>query len=544
MQKFGYHGQILHVDLSLKTFRTEVMDDDWYRTYMGGGLLGAYFLLRDTEKATKALDEANLLVFASSCVAGYDVPGLSVFSVVSRSPISGGIAEAPCEGNFSHYLKRSGNDAIIFHGKSEMPVSLIIDDCVPRLVDAKWVWGKSPAECAKLYAKAYDADKEGIVAIGQAGENMVSYASVVSGSGNQAARMGVGAVMGSKNLKALVIRGGTKPPLAFPEKLEEIARDCYASISQNEAPVWKRLASEAANDADKGEITLEKVHSTYRGECQCPCCSGDCVTRMGDWEEPLEASSLNQWITGPLLNLWNFDLYLRANVLCNCYGLDPVSTARILKFFDYCVKNDLIGKEQGEIDYTGRSSILPLIALIAERIGIGGVLAQGIKRAAGLLDIRPPDELDADESFMRRVPDMRCPEDEKRQLKDFVCETHELHTLWGALGALDVCAFACHIMKAGPERIGELVGAVTGWDVSGREIMDLGERHNLMLRAYAAREDCAQTPPARLSDRAYGAGEYEKARALYFNLAGCDNNGTPREEALKDCSLGWLSGLL
>ncbi len=207
MSKFGYHGQVLHVDLTRRAFKPETMAPEWYRTYAGGELMGAYFLLRDTKKGVDALAEESLLVFAPGIIAGYDAPGLAQFTVAARSPITREIAFAQCEGAFGRFLKACGYDAVIFRGKAKTPAALIIEDGVPRFAEAGWVWGNSALESANLFARAYGLRREAIVSLGQAGENGARFAAIVSGAGNQAAGMGVGAVMGSKNLKAVVVIG-------------------------------------------------------------------------------------------------------------------------------------------------------------------------------------------------------------------------------------------------------------------------------------------------------------------------------------------------
>ena len=125
--RFGYAGKILHVNLTDSTWRVEINDEDWYRIYAGGGLMGTYFILKETPAGTDPFSPANLLIFLSSVVAGLEAPGLARFSVVTKSPLSNGIAEARCEGGFGRSLKASGYDAIVLHGKASRPVYLVLD---------------------------------------------------------------------------------------------------------------------------------------------------------------------------------------------------------------------------------------------------------------------------------------------------------------------------------------------------------------------------------------------------------------------------------
>ncbi|MFK4996881.1 aldehyde ferredoxin oxidoreductase N-terminal domain-containing protein [Bacillus sp. N9] len=128
MAVYGYHQKIVHIDLTTRTTKIETMDENWYRVYAGGGLLGTYFMLRDTPAKIDAYDPENLLIFASSIIAGNDGPGLARFSVITKSPLSQGIGETRCEGPWAQALKGSGYDAITIRGKSDTPVYIMIEE--------------------------------------------------------------------------------------------------------------------------------------------------------------------------------------------------------------------------------------------------------------------------------------------------------------------------------------------------------------------------------------------------------------------------------
>ncbi|MFN7471904.1 MAG: aldehyde ferredoxin oxidoreductase N-terminal domain-containing protein, partial [Roseiflexaceae bacterium] len=152
---FGFHGAMLHVDLATQTTRIEYPEDNFYRIYGGGGLFGTYFLLKHTPAKVDPLSAENILVFSNSVVAGYPGAGLVRYVVTTKSPLSYGIGETRAEGPWAVSLKKSGFDAIIVHGRAERPVSLVIEDGVPRLVDASPLWGKTVGETTDTIAQEY-----------------------------------------------------------------------------------------------------------------------------------------------------------------------------------------------------------------------------------------------------------------------------------------------------------------------------------------------------------------------------------------------------
>ena len=215
---YGYHGAVLHVDLSNNQTSVEHPDDNFYRIYAGGALMGTYYLLKHTAPGIDSLDPANVLVFNNSVAAGYPAAGLVRYIVTTKSPLTNGIAETRAEGRFAVSLKQSGYDAIVIHGAAKQPTGLLIENGVVSLFDARAEWGSSVGACTDTLEARFGNDID-VAAIGPAGEHQVRYANIISSRTHQAQRHGVGAVMGSKKLKAIVIKGGTLPPVAHPDTL-------------------------------------------------------------------------------------------------------------------------------------------------------------------------------------------------------------------------------------------------------------------------------------------------------------------------------------
>ena len=235
---FGFNGRILRIDLSALSSSVEVPNDAFWRIYGGGGLLATHYLLNETPPGIDAFDPENLLVLASSVVAGQPYAGLARFTAAAKSPLTGGIGEARAEGPFGAALKRSGYDAIVIRGAAKRPVRIAIADGTVSFHDASDLWGLRVQETEDRLAGLVPSD--GVSAtIGPAGENRVRFASIVSARSYQAARMGLGAVMGSKNLKAVTISGGALPPVADPQKCAAMTESYRKRMADNPLTRWQ-----------------------------------------------------------------------------------------------------------------------------------------------------------------------------------------------------------------------------------------------------------------------------------------------------------------
>ena len=213
MSRYGFHGRLLHVDLGHETSWVEEPPDLQYRITGGAGVLAARLLLEGTPPGIDPLGPENLLIFANSAVSGYPLAGLVRHVVCAKSPLTGGIGETRVEGPWGIALKRTGYDALVFHGAADHPTGLLIEDGAVTFFDAAAQWGLTTDKATDDLESRFGSDAQ-IAVIGPAGENTVRFASIVSGRTHQAQRLGMGAVMGAKKLKAIVLRGGAAPPVA------------------------------------------------------------------------------------------------------------------------------------------------------------------------------------------------------------------------------------------------------------------------------------------------------------------------------------------
>lgn len=625
---FGYNGRILHIDLTRQETRVEIPGEKAYRIYAGGGLLGTWLLLRDTEPGNDALSPENPLIFASSVIAGQEAPGLARFSVVTKSPLSGGIAETRCEGSFGRYLKGSGYDAVVIHGRSEMPVALVIENGNATFLDAADLWGCDTTVATDRLLELYGAEETRVAVIGPAGENLVRFASIVTDYAIQAMRMGVGAVMGSKNVKALVLKGCNLPAVFDSDGMAAISNRFMEDMPKNTLAMWQKnapgfSASADLSDSETAYIGVDNYRSNlkvegsnytranylkyHRGAMECPGCPNDCIKRIDPAVKTRKASGIHQEVTGsmgPNIGNKNLEIMLESNVLCNLLGLDPVSLGFTISFAMECFEAGLLGKDDVNgyhLQFGAEEDILALVRDIANRKGVGDLLAEGSLRAGKkigngaeryamqvkgieMVSFEPRtqtnlalgyataptgpryDICEHDWDFdtvtgwdhtleysraigvMERIPMQYAG-------KDKVSSYKALSNLWSACDAMDLCIFASAPTRLlDMETISRLVQAITGWKTSSYEFMRWGERRNHLMRVYNLREGIGKaqdTLPERFFNEpiAYGRlsgvvlsrEDFQEEIDTYYSMMGWDAGGVPLESTLLDHRLDWLA---
>jgi aldehyde:ferredoxin oxidoreductase len=421
---FGYHGRILRVDLGDGSSRFEDLDEEVYRLYAGGSLLATRLLMTETAPGLDPLGPDALLVFASSVVAGQRAAALPRFSVVARSPLTGGIGETRAEGPFGVALKESGADAIVIRGAAASPVYLLVEDSGVQLLPAAELWGlETGAATERLQATHPGAH---VAVIGPAGERQVRFASIVTDRSFQAPRMGLGAVMGAKRLKAMVLRGGAPVAVADPEGLDSLTR--WYDDAQQESPVasWQHRPpgfGAWVEGAPEGTFAVENYRTSRFPERSgfaadvflsalawsedgCPGCPNDCIKGfVGGMANDtarakarrLRTGGLHQEAAGalgPNLGLLDARVVLALNQRCLELGLDPASLGSVLGFAMECRENGLLpGSPGGRTGQSGLdgldlrfgadgSVLLEAVERIARREGVGDALAEGVARAS------------------------------------------------------------------------------------------------------------------------------------------------------------------
>ena len=408
---YGYNGKILHVDLSEGTSTIEKPTTAWYRTYLGGRTVALYYLLKHIPADADPLGPENVMVFSPSVITGTPAPGLSRFNVSAKSPLTNMLGEAQAGGYWGPELKWAGFDALVIYGKAPRPVYLYIHDGEVELCDARELWGGMTADVTDTIRKTHDDQKIKVAAIGPAGENLVRFACIVDQARHTAGRCGLGAVMGSKNLKAIACRGTHSTQVADRNAVQSFAKSFAKRVPQNadtnqlnqygtsnyyiNANVggalptrnWTQAQFESA--ADVHHQAIEKNLET--GHDRCFACSVRCKrTVKAEIPYPIDeryGAPEFETMTAFSANLGCSDVFAmcKAHELCNSYGMDTCSAGGTISWAMECFEKGLISPEKGDgftISFGEHEKVLELLEMMATRQGFGDLLANGSARAA------------------------------------------------------------------------------------------------------------------------------------------------------------------
>jgi len=407
----GYWGKILRINLDDLSYTVEEKGDYFYRTFMGGSAMASYFLLTELDKGVDPLGHGNVLVLTTSVLTGAALPGANRISMAAKSPLSEGFGEAEAGGFFSVELKKAGFDAVVIRGRAPGPVYLWINDGKIEFRDAAHLWGRDSGFAQDTIRRELGDAKIQTLAIGQGGENLVRYACVVHDLRHTCGRAGMGAVMGSKNIKAIAVRGRLNPALHNKEKIKDLGS--FFVRNRKGHPVcdiltyggtWAWDMEDLDTDGvlpthnfhggsfDKIEdVTFEKLKDTvFVGQYTCYACPVRCKPICGGGKYEIDpAYGGPQYETagafGPNLLIHDVEVIAKAHELCNRYSIDSIDAGMTIGFAMECFEEGLITK--GDTDgidlrFGNGAALLELIEKIAFRRGFGALLAEGSYRAA------------------------------------------------------------------------------------------------------------------------------------------------------------------
>ncbi len=408
----GIANRILRVDLSHRLVRTEQPDELFYRRYLGGAGVVAYYLLKEMQPGVDPLAPENVLVFAPGPMTGTPVPGGSRLCVGAKSPLSGGMAKSEAGGFFGYELKRAGFDALVVQGKADRPVYLWIHNGEVEIRDAGKLWGRTVLQTQDAVEAELGEKRVRTATIGVAGEKRAAIACVMTDLRNAAGRGGLGAVMGSKNLKCIAVKGATGVPAADPEKFRELARwmnthfaeygngaafhdvgtgaDMAGSNAIGNLPV--RNWTERSFDAVE-KITAQAVRDHYRIAMEgCPGCQIRCKKVVALQGEGFKVDPRNggpEYETlasfGSFMGIHDLAAICRANELCSLHGLDSISLGGTIAFAMECFEKGILTEQDTDgipLRFGNADAMLRMIELVAQRRGFGDVLADGSRKAA------------------------------------------------------------------------------------------------------------------------------------------------------------------
>ncbi|MCP5094259.1 MAG: aldehyde ferredoxin oxidoreductase family protein [Chloroflexi bacterium] len=635
---YGYHGKILHVNLTTGELEVETPDEAFYRFYMGGSALGMHYVLKYTPPKSDPMGSENTLVLALSVLTGTAVAGQSRMTAVAKSPLTGAIGDSQSGGFWPAELKFAGYDAIVIHGRSDKPVYLWIKDGEVELRDASHLWGKITGEVENTIKQELGDNKIQVLQCGPAGEKGVRYAAIISMSNRANGRTGMGAVMAAKNLKAVAVRGKNRPAVADKKGLSSLAKWGSANLADSDvAGLGKYGTAEVIMPQQKAgglptnnwssgvfdgaeAISGETMYDTIlrgaaegkqdrNGRDTCYACTIRCKRIVHIEDGPYTAEHTYggpEYETlatfGSYCGVSDLAAVAKANELCNQYGMDTISCGATIAWAFNCFHEGLITTDDTnglDLSFGNADSMVKLTEMIGQRQGFGDQLAEGsahaaarigrgtedlvvavkkqelpahmpqVKRSLGLIYAVNPFGADHQSSehdgayegdyefFKDRVNQMGLTEpQEEYSLTDekvrFALLTEHLYS---CLDSVNMCQFVYGPawQLFGPDQLVDAVKAITGWDVTLDELMQVGERRLNMLRVFNAREGFTREDdklPKKLSQALTGGSsdgflvppeQIEAAKDIYYAMSGWDvATGTPKQEKLAELGLGWV----
>ena len=409
---YGYNGKILHVNLTRGELTVEEPDEAFYRKYLGGSAMGMYYILRDMPKGADALEPENVLTLMAGVTTGAPISGQSRLNANAKSPISGGIGDSQSGGFFPAELKFAGFDGIVIKGKSPNPVYLAIVEGKAELRDAAHLMGKKTGEVDDILHAEVDKKAE-ILQHGPAAEKGVLFSSLVSMSNRHNGRTGMGLVMASKNLKAVVVRGTKKVGVANPKALADLNKSGPKILPDN--PDMPGLAEEGTATVVLFQNTIGSLPTRNYNEGQfencedisgarmvetilkkrdtCYACVVKCkrVVEINDGPYKAEAryggpeyETLGTF--GSYCGINDLAAIAHANQICNEYAVDTIACGASIAFAIECYEKGIITKEQTgglELRYGDPDVMLQVLDAIVNSEGpLGEVLSKGSERAA------------------------------------------------------------------------------------------------------------------------------------------------------------------
>ena len=600
----GWTGFFLKVDLTKSQAAAEPYSEDLALNFLGGRGFAIKILWDTLKQGTDPLSPENKLIFATGPLTGIGLPNSGKLVIASKSPLTGGYGDGNSGSWAAVNIRKAGYDALVVEGKASKPVILHVKDQTWEFLDASDLWGKSSFEVEDQLRKKY-SKLAGIISIGPAGENLVKFATVVSQNGRAGGRPGMGAVMGSKNLKAIVIEGTQPIPLAYPDEMKRLAVDGYKELLGKPLySFWKRQGTMSTVEwcqensclpthnykqgvFDKAEgisgFTMEKMKVSNRG---CPQCNMTCGNVVKDSEgKDSELDYENVVMLGSNIGLGNLAQVATLNRMADEFSFDGISLGSVIGFAMEASEKGLIPEKIGWGDF---EAIKALINDIAYRRGLGAVLAEGVRSASATIGKGSGDwamhvkGLEVSAYDCHIAPGMALAygtssigahhkdawiitweQKAGREKYDEAKVDHLIQTQLlrgGAFEALTVCRFPHGSLGFELEWYHKYLRASTGRNFSMEQLNQIGDRILNLIRAFWVREYGANwsrdldVPPMRWFKEPLTEGpltgavlDYEKYNAMldtYYQKRGWNENGVPKKETLERLGLADVANQL
>ena len=563
---YGYNGRALVVDLTRQQSYWQTLDAAVLRRFIGGTGLGTYLLYTHCPPGIDAYDPANPLIFVTSPLVGSRLTTSSKFAVLTKSPLTGFIGDSLSSSFMATELKKTGCDALIVSGRSESPCLLSIDDGEVKFLDARSFMGMTTLDTERAI-KQQLGHRTRVACIGPAGENLVRFASITNDGGRQAARTGPGAVMGSKNLKAIAVRGTHAVPVRDHDALNSIGADltrrslgpatekyrtlgtmANVSVFNSLGTLPTRNFQQSTFDGAEG-VSAEKFHeSNFVKNAHCANCTIGCEKILVTSDKGKKAQGRMEYESafalGPLVGVADGNTVIRASTLCDELGMDTISVGATIAWAMECFERGILTtKDTDGIDlrFGSGDELLECVRLIAERRGLGDLLAEGSRGAAQLIG-------QGTDAWAMQVKGLEMPGYEPRSLKtmalglavstrgachnrssayeaDFSARvdrlkvdevrgriTAEGEDFSAVLDSLIWCKFLRKAFGDLYEESAEIYRHITGWDMTAEELQLAGERINNLKKQFNIREGWSRdddTLPPRVFDEVLPTGVVE-----------------------------------
>ena len=593
MDRFGYCNKILHVNLTERSTRIEEPGDVFFRRYGGGRGLIAHYLLKYVPKGADPLGPDNVLVFAPGVLTGAPVPGAGRHSVGAKSPLTGGFGESESGGFWGAELKRAGWDGIVVHGVSATPVYLWINEGSVEFRDATHLWGKITGEVQDTVLAELGDPRARVAQIGPAGENLVRFAVIANELNEVAGRTGMGAVMGSKRLKAIAVRGKTPVKLADAKGLNAVAKWVSSTMEQNHR-AFHEFGTGAAmqgKSLEGGMPTLNyrlgafehvakvdaiAVRDQMRVKMEaCYACSVRCkkVVHIEDKEEAARRASETLYqgkgtvgvdprgryrvdpryggpeyeslaAMGVNLGLDDLVAICKSNEMCNYLGMDTVSLGATLAWAMECFEKGVLTLDDTggvPLRFHDADAVVKLVEMIAYRRGVGDLLAEGSQRAARRIGR-------GSEAYLTTVKGMEMAMHDPRHMPvmrasymlaptggDHMRQTEYRNGLRNQVAL-------CHFLAYDDAQSLDIIRAVTGWDITPDEMATTARRGLTLARLFNLREGFTRADdrlPARFSEdlpkhKGLTAAQQGAIVTEYYLKQGWDpEGGVPTKETIR-----------
>ena len=591
----GWMGKILRIDLDRKKVTSDTLAREQAELFLGGRGLGVEILFRELPRGTGPLSPKNKMIFATGPLTGTGAPTSGRYSVITRSPLTGTIFDSNSGGHFGVQLKRSGWDAVIVEGRAEKPSYVWIQDDSVDIRKADHIWGSNTHATEDVIKS--ETDKEAKVAcIGPAGERQVLISSIINDKHRAAGRGGVGAVMGSKNLKAIAVFGSQEPTIANKEEFTAAARTSLEAISKN--PVTKDALPNYGTtvlvnvineigalptfnfqrgyfedaDAISGETIRERL---LEKRTACDACTVACgrETKIPGRDRRGEGPEYEStWAFGAACGVRDLEAIAEANYLCNEYGIDTISAGSTIAC---AMELSDAGHLSAGPKFGDAEAMVNLVRLIGERSGIGNELAEGSLRFA---------ERHGHPEYSMSVKGLEMPGYDPRGIQGMglayatsnrgACHlraymisaevlgnpcmvdrfkidgkaslTILLQNISAATDSMVLCRFSQFAIN--PDQYSGLLRAVTNVPFTARDLINLGERIYNLERVFNSREGFTRRDdslPKRLLETPLPEGHSKNTTVMldpmldeYYRLRGWTANGVPTITAASELKLG------